>query len=114
VMRLTDLICIKEYFDLAFKTYVGGAADYMHMDFSGNRVAVVAGGGLHIWAIEISQVNSDTKFSLFEIPIPNSQVTVVCKPPNNMRLRTVHFLPQTDSVIVSFVEADVGSASSQL
>jgi hypothetical protein len=105
---------IKEHFHLAFKTYTPETADYMHMDFLDRRIAVVGGGGLCVWAIQMSQFNGETKFSLFEVPIPKSQVTAVNKPPDTMQLRTVHFLPQKDSVIVSFVGEDVGCTISQL
>jgi hypothetical protein len=86
----------------------------MHMDYSNHTLAVVGENSLFVWAIRVSKTISDINFLLSEIPVPQAQVAVVSKPPNTMRLRTVHLLPQINSVILSFVETDIASPSGHL
>jgi hypothetical protein len=112
---MTNLkLSIDEPFTLGFRTFVYGSLGYMHMDYSNHSLAVVGGDCLFIWTIRASKTISDIRFLLTEIPIPRAQVTAVNKPPNVMRLRTAHLLPQINSVLLSFVETDIASPSGHL
>jgi hypothetical protein len=90
------------------------ATQYIHIDCAGDKVAAIGGSSLYIWTILVSKSGDGTKITLSEIPIPRSQVRAISKPPNTMYPRTVHFLTQGDSLIISFVEADITKSSGHL
>ena len=90
------------------------ATQYLHMDCAGNKVAAIGGCGLYIWIILVSKSNNGVNITMSELAIPRSQVKAISKPRDAMHPRTVHFLTQGDTLIVSFVEADISKCSGHL
>jgi WD40 repeat protein len=104
----------KDDFRLAFRTYLPGVTNYMHIDSLNKTFAAVGGDGLSIWSIKMMKTKSDIKFSLSETPIPRDQVTAVGQAHAAARPRTLHFLPRDQGVLVAFVSPDIMNMTSHL
>jgi hypothetical protein len=89
----------------------------MHLDFADGNAAIVSGQHTCMWFIKAAfQRNGETIFSITELPIPEC-LTIPSPPGNWLRVihaRSIHFLSESGSIIVSFVEDDIRGSTSKL
>ena len=99
---------------LALKCCVSGPTDYMHMDFMDGKLAIICGTGMCLWAVQTSMRGREMQFSISQIPIPEGLLAPLNKSGLLMQPRTIHFLPETQSILLSFVADDVTKLASHL
>jgi len=106
-MRLTAFPMSQGRLGLALKWYVSGPADYMHMDFADGKLAVICGAVVCMWAIWTPMRKRGMQFSVSQVPIPAGSLTPFSKSDSLMQARTIHFLCDIQSILLSFVADDI-------
>jgi hypothetical protein len=99
---------------LAFKGYASSSVEYMHLDFADNNVAIISGRLTCMWFIKSFPCNGETNFSITDLLTPECLTIPFNNSPNVMHARSVHFLSETGTALVSFVEDDIHGTNSQL
>jgi len=97
----------KGMLSLVLKWYVSGLVDYMYLDYASGKLAVICGAAVCLWTILTPIRGCRMQFSISQIPIPAGSLTPLNKSGSVMQARTIHFLCEIQSILLSFVAEDI-------